>query len=314
MTTTTTTKSKRIAPQAYEALAEALAVIHWNKQPYEAYLRRQLHDHPELLARLDFTQTKRIVAATLVSLLQSATAYDETTLTIMTEIAEMKAFPNLARQIDAAERIAVARSAVSVLADLTSQYRRDLHQEERLRVAREAAAQAAEATRLHAREMSAIKVDFLGLHRATDPHRRGRQFEYVLNRLFELHDMEPRLGYALVNEQIDGSLRFDTDGYLVEAKWWKHHVDRAEADVFAAKICRKGRNTLGIFIAVNGFTEGFLQATHSGGTPFITVDGDDLFHVLDSRIDLPKLLRAKRRHLNDTGSCWCPARRLVVPT
>jgi hypothetical protein len=61
MTTTTTTKSKRIAPQAYEALAEALAVIHWNKQPYETYLPRHFHDHPELLARLDFTQTKWVL-------------------------------------------------------------------------------------------------------------------------------------------------------------------------------------------------------------------------------------------------------------
>ncbi|WDQ00010.1 restriction endonuclease [Micromonospora chalcea] len=306
----TTTKSKRIAPQAYEALAEALAVIHWNKQPYETYLRRHLHEHPELLARLDFTQTKRVVAATLVDLLQSATAYDETSLAIMTEIAEMTTFPNLARQTDAAERIAVARSAVRVLADLTSQYRRDLHQRERLRAAREAEAQAAEAKRLHTRAMSSIKVEFLGLHQATDPHRRGRRFEYVLNRLFELHDMEPRLGYAVAHEQIDGSLHFETDDYLVEAKWWKQPVDRAEADVFAAKICRKGRNTLGIFIAVNGFTEGFLQATHQGGTPFITVDGDDLFHILDGRIALPELLRSKRRHLNDTGSCWCPARGL----
>ncbi|MBQ1022766.1 restriction endonuclease [Micromonospora sp. C95] len=224
----------------------------------------------------------------------------------------MTTFPNLARQVDAAERIAVARSAVSVLADLTSQYRRDLHQEERLRLAREAQSRAAEAARLHAREMSAIKIDFVGLHRATDPHTRGRQFEGVLNRLFELHDMEPRLSYTLNNEQIDGSVHFETDDYLVEAKWWKHHVDRAEADVFAAKICRKGRNTLGIFIAVNGFTEGFFQATHAGGTPYITLDGDDLFHVLDGRVDLPELLRTKRRHLNDTGSCWCPARRLVA--
>src|SRR5262249_6467944 len=146
---------------------------------------------------------------------------------------------------------------------------------------------------------------------ATDVHARGRHFESVLHRMFEIHDMEPRLSYSVDYEQIDGSINFDTDDYLLEAKWWKGAVDRNEADVFAAKICRKGRNTLGMCISVNGFTEGFRNAHHASGTPFITADGDDLFHVLDGRVSLSELLRRKRRHLNDTGSCWFPARTMV---
>ncbi|MGK5738130.1 restriction endonuclease [Micromonospora sp. URMC 103] len=303
---------KRIAPHAYEALAEALAVIHWNEQPFERYIRSSLRDYPEIIARLDFSQTKRQVAGAVVTLLQGQAAYQTAALTLMTEIAEMRTFPNLARQGDAEERIAIARDAVKVLAVITETYRRTFHTTERLRALQEAAERQAEALRVHTRALTEIKRDFLDLHTMADKHRRGRRLEGLLHRLFEIHDMEPRLSYSLASEQIDGSVTFDTDDYLLEAKWWKQPVDRAEADIFAAKISRKGRNTLGIFVSINGFTEGFRSVLHPGGTPFVTFDGDDLFHVLDSRVDLGELLRRKRRHLNDTGSCWLPTREAMI--
>jgi hypothetical protein len=193
MATRTTGARTRLSPQAYEALAEALAVIHWNITPHQTYLRRQLSGHPDLLARLDFTHTKRVTASTLVALLQSDEKYDSTALIMMLDIAEMTTFPNLARQPDADERIRVARDAVRVLAELTARYRSDLEDYERGLVAREAARRAADATRLHNRGLDAIKDDFLGLHQRNDAHARGRDFERLLHRLFELHDMEPRL-------------------------------------------------------------------------------------------------------------------------
>jgi len=49
---------------AGSALADALAVIFWNKQPVARYLRGMLRDVPELLADLDFYgETKRGVPA-----------------------------------------------------------------------------------------------------------------------------------------------------------------------------------------------------------------------------------------------------------
>jgi hypothetical protein len=42
--------SKRIAPGAYQALRDALAVVFWRKRPFENFLRAALRDDPELLA------------------------------------------------------------------------------------------------------------------------------------------------------------------------------------------------------------------------------------------------------------------------
>jgi len=121
-----------------------------------------------------------------------------------------------------------------------------------------------------------------------------------------MFDMDPRFGYSTKTEQIDGALTFDTDYYLLEAKWLASPVERAAFDAFAAKVQRKGKNALGLFIAVHGFSKP-ARMTYAESTPFITMDGRDLFLVLDGRLRLDELLKAKRRHANETGSCYYPA-------
>jgi hypothetical protein len=74
----------------------------------------------------------------------------------------------------------------------------------------------------------------------------------------------------------------------------------------ATKVRRKGKNAVGLFISVNGFTEAFKEA-YKESTPFIMMDGADLYAVLDNRVRLDDLIRAKKRHANETGSCWLPA-------
>lgn len=131
-----------------------------------------------------------------------------------------------------------------------------------------------------------------------------------MSRLFLHFDMEPRLSYRLEREEIDGSLSFDTDDYIVEARWRKERADPGGLDRFAKKVERKGRNALGIFISINGFTSGALKEYQSA-SPFIVFTGDDVYLVPDGRLKLDVLLRAKKRHVNETGDCYFAARNLL---
>lgn len=106
-------------------------------------------------------------------------------------------------------------------------------------------------------------------------------------------------------EQIDGSFRLDTDDYIIEAEWRAQAVGRDQADIFAAKVRSKGKNAMGLFVSIGGFAGTFFDR-FAQSTPFITMDGHDMFLVLDDRIRLDDALRAKRRHANDTGSCHYP--------
>jgi hypothetical protein len=69
MTEAARTVSKRVNHAALRALTEALASIYWYKDDLERFIRGCVHQRPEILSRLNFTDAKRVVATELVDLL-----------------------------------------------------------------------------------------------------------------------------------------------------------------------------------------------------------------------------------------------------
>ena len=210
-------------------------------------------------------------------------------------------FPNLARLEDGRDRVAAAQDALRRVEQVTEEYSELRAQLERLREEHEANRLAAEVTRTHALGLEELHREFLAMHGSGDPQGRGIQFEQFLNRLFALWDLEPRASYKLQFEQIDGAFTFRTDDYLLEARWWADGLGPKELNDFKAKVDSKARNTLGLCIAVNGFTEGAVEAHSRSQTPLILMDGSDLIPVLEGRIGLDEVLVRKRRHAAETG-------------
>jgi len=301
---------KRISTEAYQALRGALPVITWNKRPFETFLRTALRDHPALLVGLNFSDLKRNVSDQLIdTLITHEEKYQEVTLQLMLEVASMTRFPNLEQERDETQRklrIDEAHQAVTHLRSVTAQYSCDLKQSVLKENARKAAAAQAEAVRKFSDDVEVLRTRFIDLQSHQDNQKRGYEFESLLADLFLLYDLEPRLAYATELEQIDGSFSFDTDDYIVEARWRKAPTDRGDGDIFAAKVQSKGKNAMGLFVSINGFSGDFLKR-FDNSTPFITMDGADINFVLENRIRLDDLLRAKKRHANDTGSCHLPA-------
>ncbi|MDI3347415.1 restriction endonuclease [Streptomyces sp. AJ-1] len=306
--------SKKINPRAYIALADALTVIFWNKPPFERYLRGMLQDHSELLARLDFSSTKRETSGELIDLLRANEArYRDVTVKLMLDIAEMKRFSNLEQQVDRDEMVARAEAAVAELREWTEHQRSVIQEYEGHAATIADSVRQAEQTRLFNADHEALKARFFEMHAASDPHRRGTDFEDFINKLFGLYDMEPRASYGLDHEQIDGAFTYATDRYVLEAKWWKEAIGRRELDVFKNNIERKGKNTLGLYISMSGFTSDAL-AVYSYSTPFITMDGSDFMAVLEQRIRLDDLFARKSQHASQTGHCYLPVSAIFSTT
>lgn len=308
--------AKRINTEAYQSLRDALASVAWFKKELGRLLRTSLRENPELLAGLDFSKdgpSKRENADVLVDrLMDGESRYQGVTLRLMMELAAMERFPDIERlpEPDKGLRLGEARAAVARLRAATKPLADRIAEQERLAKERERNREADAALRKFADDVADLKTRFLDLSAMTDARRRGYAFEPFLADLFKIFDMEPRLAYSTEIEQIDGSLTFDTDDYIVEAKWTADTVSREKADAFAAKVRRKGKNALGLMVSINGFSGPALKA-YAEETPFLTMDGGDLFLVLDGRLRLDDLLRAKKRHANETGSCHLPASALA---
>ncbi|MFC1421164.1 restriction endonuclease [Streptacidiphilus cavernicola] len=306
-------RKKTINPSAYNALADALAVIFWNKPPFGRYLRGMLQNHSELLAQLDLvTATKRETAGHLVGLLRANEArYLDLTVALMLDIADMDRFPNLEQQPDRAERVAVAEVAVAELKRWTGKQQEAIKEHEAHAAAIAESVRKSQEVRAFNNDHEALKECFLQLHSAVNPHQRGIDFEGFINKLFGLYDLEPRASYILEHEQIDGDFTFETDHYVLEAKWWKKAIGRPLLDIFKANIERKGKNTLGLYISMSGFSEDAL-AVYSYSTPFITMEGGDFMAVLDQRIRLDDLIARKKRHASQTGHCHLPVDKIFA--
>ncbi|GAB2551749.1 hypothetical protein [Nocardia heshunensis] len=301
------TQQERIPTAAYEALRNALPVVVWYKRTFRRQLSGVFREAPELLAALDFGQTKREVVDQIVErLLKDESRYRDTTVRVLLEIASMDGFPDLENHNDSELLVEKATAAVAEVrryAEVLAPW-----QEERQRLAAERRAheQQAGLKRKFAEDLAALKIRFNNMHYMNNVHERGRKFEPFLYDLFELFDLEPKMAYVDRSDQIDGAFSFDSDVYLLEAKWIKEKVSREQADAFAAKIGRRGKLALGLFVSINGLSSDAIRA-YDNRTPFITMDGQDLYFVLESRVRLDDMLARKKRHANETGRCDCPA-------
>jgi histone H3/H4 len=185
---------KRISTDAYQALREALAVIVWNKRPFESFLRTALRDNPELLGGLPFSEPKRVVADLLVDrLVASERKYRDVTLGLMVEIGAMQSFPNIELIKDAGDRalrLGEARRAVQHLQSFVGAYADSLSERERIEAEAEGRRAQHDAQRRFEDEIERLRVRFTGLQGEPDHQARGRVFEQLLTDLFALFDME----------------------------------------------------------------------------------------------------------------------------
>ena len=301
-------QKKTINPDAYNALADALTAVYWNKPPFERYVRGMLSKYPELLARLDFNQTKRETSGRLVDLLRANEArYIDVTVALMLDLAARDSFPNLEQQVDGPEMVKKAKAAVAELSRWTKKQRETIEEQKAHAATIAADAKKAQDDRRFAEDHERLKDRFIQMHSATDPHQRGRDFEGFINELFKLYDLEPRASYSMEHEQIDGAFIFQTDHYVLEAKWLNKAAGRPLLDVFESNVGRKGKNTLGLYVSVSGFTSDAVEV-YSKSTPFITMDGADFMAVLEQRIRLDELIAHKKAHASQTGHCYLPVK------
>lgn len=131
---------------------------------------------------------------------------------------------------------------------------------------------------------------------------RGYEFERFLGSLFEAHGLAPRSSFRLIGEQIDGSFIFDSDVYLVEAKWQKKLTSQDDLLVFRGKVESKSAWTRGLFVSYGGFSEDGMAAFARGrATNIIGMNSQDLYYVVSNEISLFDAIARKMRWAAETG-------------
>jgi hypothetical protein len=147
-----------------------------------------------------------------------------------------------------------------------------------------------------------LKEEFFQLAADTDRNRVGLTLEKLLNRLFEIFELQPRQPFRVIGEQIDGSFQLDGQIYLLESKWEKRPLPEADLLVFRGKIEGKSTFTRGVLIALNDVSAQARDAITRGKAPcFFVINGHDLTMILNEAVTLPEFLRKRVRLLAEEG-------------
>lgn len=147
---------------------------------------------------------------------------------------------------------------------------------------------------------------FASLTDYKDRKKRGFLLEELLGHIFSLYEIPIQKSFKRNEggEQIDGAFKLESWYYLVECKWTQKLTDIRQLDSLYGKISRSGKQTLGLFLSINGWSKNVCPLLkQNSDKSIILMDGYDLRFVLadHDNFDLKELLLKKLECLNFEG-------------
>ena len=100
--------------------------------------------------------------------------------------------------------------------------------------------------------------------------------------------------FTTKSEQIDGSFQHESATYVVEAKWHNKPTNAAMLHGVQGKLLERPDWTRGLYVSYGGFSEESFDAFTA--RRLIMMDGTDIYHSLNRRLDLGRVIAAKARY------------------
>jgi hypothetical protein len=138
------------------------------------------------------------------------------------------------------------------------------------------------------------------LFQETDPVKRGKALESVLNRLFGIEGISVREAFVLrvdrqgIVEQIDGVVELDGELYLVEVKWWHLALGPGDVAQHLVRVFNRG-HARGIFISASGYTGAAIASCKESLTRavFVLCALEEFVLLIEQQTDLRLFLKEK---------------------
>lgn len=291
---------KKINSTAIVLLKSALSNIYWYKKDLKSFIFATI-SRKSLLTYIDWNETKKECVSRLVDIMvKNEDKVQQDLIELIEQVCNFNTFSHFDFLPNGKELKENAKKSIITLRDSCKGYL-DLERERENRDRiKEEYNLSIQKTKDFLHDLESLKQEYCTLSTLGNFQERGFEFEKFLNKLFVFFDLDPRGSFKIVGEQIDGSFTHEGTDYLLEAKWTKEPIPRAELDIFSGKISRKLKNTLGLFISINSFEKVLLDKNFEFHN-MILMDSMDLILVLENRISLPDIIRLKRKHASETG-------------
>lgn len=298
-------KVQRISTQALLALKDALANIYWRKKEIRQFIELTM-ENPYIVSTIDWQENPKFesVSQLIDRMAARPDIYKNDLLKLLQETSNFNDFSHLKYWDAKGDLTKRAKEAVEKLRIQTKGYFDAIEELNKAAERRVENIEKVKQTISFSEKLEELKKQFFEIASGANAQQRGFKLEKLLNELFHLFDLLPKAAFKITGEQIDGSFTFDNDDYILEAKWQKAQVNAGDLYKFGGKISGKLKNTLGLFISLDGYSTDCTETGSSVVKSMILMDGQDLMLVLDGRIRLNEMIFIKRRHASDTGEIY----------
>ncbi|CAN5535028.1 hypothetical protein BH11BAC1_BH11BAC1_06320 [soil metagenome] len=294
--------TQTISTPVLMALKDALTFIYWRKNDLRSFLSNTITNRT-IVDTLNWDNPKFDVVSDLVDrMVQRKDFYFDDMLLLIREACNMNDFKHLEFWDDAPTKIKRAKEAVKKLREQSTGFFEIIQEKKEAEGRKVKAQQKISMTQSFQCKLEELRMRFILMHLDGNSQQKGYKLEKLLYDLFLLFDLSPRSAFKLLGEQIDGAFFFEHQNFLMEAKFTAEQVQLAAIHVFHGKISGKLKNTLGLFISINGFTKECIASNITlQSKSVILMDGIDLMNVLENRIGLDDMISSKKSHASETG-------------
>jgi Restriction endonuclease len=296
---------KKISVQALLALKDALTNVFWTKKDLRHFIELTI-ENPLIISTIDWNENTKLesVSQLIDRMGKRQDMYQTDLLKLIQETGNFNDFSHLKIWDNSEDKIKKAKASVEKLRTNTKGYFDTIEELKKAEKSRENNQAKIKESITYQQKLDELKTEFFAIAINTNHQQRGHQLEKFLKELFFFFDLDPKNSFKITGEQIDGTFTFDNTDYLLEAKWQKKQIDAQDLYGFGGKITGKLKNTLGLYISLEGYSSESTKTKSPTLNSIILMDGADLMQVLEGRIKLTDMLYIKRRNASQTGELF----------
>lgn len=293
----------RITPQLITFTYEALLKSFWRKNALKKYLQG-CGIPEEQLSSWNNEESKRAFLDRLFEVLQKDEDGKAKILHLALSLSEQTSFPDLRNWEDSEQKIKDAYLAVAELGDYLEKQNTEIITEEKKAEARKKASEESVRIKKEIIDKERLKTEFEKLSIEIGTQGAGYKFQDWFYKLMDYCEIENKKPYVIEGRQIDGSITLDGTTYLVELKFQSEQSSAPDVDSIKAKIGKMADNTMGILLAVSGFSSVAIAEASCDKTPLLLMDASHLFYYLTGVMDMKDIIRRIRRNASQTGKAY----------
>jgi hypothetical protein len=224
-------------------------------------------------------------------------------------LSEQQSFPDLQNWEDSAKKISDAHVAVNKLRAYHELQDEELQNEEELREARGRFKENQTKVSVSQNTLNKLNERLTELAKGIGTSNGGYDFQEWFYDLMDFYEIPNRRPYNHEGRQIDGSITLSGTTYLVELKFTAEQSAAPDIDSLYKKVTTKADNTMGIMVAISGYSSVAIKEASGSRTPLLLLDHSHVYLALRGIMSFSEIVDRVRRHASQTGEAYLDVNR-----